>query len=387
MDSSLSNRRVPSSRIWTLFRLVGADGIGRFAKTIRDLHRVWRFPFVHTTLFFLRRFGFYALDAVSRGIRDLHDRIGHTDDFTQQAADVLARLFGPKAPTNGYVIWCETYSRRSAGNYCLHRLCHDLNQRGICAVMAGDPYPPAEGLVAPVVIRRQAKRLVRRGFVAVYPEIVCGNPLKAPRVVRWCLNKPGVLGGDKTYAATEKVFTYADAFRFAIQSPVIGKLYLPTIDETLFFDNGVPSECRALTCYYTGKSGYRPGFINPNETLEITRTYPKREELGKIFRQTRTLYSFDCTTILVQEALLCGCRVVLIPDGSQSRNDIQNSEFGAAGIRWFGDADTPEADIAARTRQRLNDIRANYERDLTHFIELTLPDAAWAEAKEAAHHA
>ena len=378
-------QNLPQTRIQALKRLLFADGICKFFPTIWKLKRDWGFPIWYTTLFFLRRFGFYGLEAAQKRLDNLQRQCYKSSPASKKAHAILVALRGRHVSTRGYVIWGETYSRNSAGLYCLHRLCNDLNERGICAVLAGDPYPPAENLVAPVVTRHQARQLVKHGFIAVYPEIVRGNPFHAKHVVRWCLNRPGLLGGDRVYAATEKVFSYARAFVPYIQSPLCGKLYLPTIDEDLFFDNGVPAAQRALVCYYTGKTGYKPGFVNPNTAFEITRTRPSRTELGKLFRLTRLLYSFDCTTILIQEALLCGCHVVLIPDGTQSKEDFTNSEFGDAGISWYGEPESTETDTAKLTRQRLDEIRRNYSEDLTRFIELTLPREAWDEKAFSPH--
>ncbi|NTW17510.1 MAG: hypothetical protein HGA41_08660, partial [Syntrophaceae bacterium] len=47
--------------------------------------------------------------------------------------------------------------------------------------------------------------------IVVYPEIVPGNPLNAKKVVRYILNVPGKLGGDKEYDKNEILVAHSEA--------------------------------------------------------------------------------------------------------------------------------------------------------------------------------
>ena len=202
--------------------------------------------------------------------------------------------------------------------------------------MAGSDRP-APNLEAPLLALADAQRLCVNGFAAVYPETAVGNPLGASTVVRWVLNRPGLLGGDAKYDAGEHVFYYSDVYLPYIRNAVRGKLYLPMIDESIFFcdsqESGDLAE-RTLACYYIGKSTWKEGYCDRGRTFEITRDTPPKSELGKLFRASRVLYCFDNSTILVYEALMCGCPVVIIPDGTQTEEDYSRLELGTDGIAW-----------------------------------------------------
>jgi hypothetical protein len=179
-----------------------------------------------------------------------------------------------------------------------------------------------------------AALLCAAGYVAIYPETISGNPLGSKTTVRWVLNRPGLLGGDEVYADSELVFSYSDAFTPYIKNPVVGKLYMPTINERLFYCDDQKMSKRSLACFYVGKSQWKPGIVNRKHAFEITREYPSKQELGKLFRASRVLYCFDNSTILIYEALLCGCPVVIVPDGTQTPRDFEQLELGMDGISW-----------------------------------------------------
>lgn len=270
----------------------------------------------------------------------------------------------------GYIIYALNYSRQSAGLYCLYKLCHDLNSAGFQSFMTWTNYTPSD-LNAPVISIRHAKRLAKQGYIVVYPEIISGNPLKANKVVRWVLNKPGTLGGDLHFCDQELIFIYANVFGTAVTNTISGKLFLPTIDESIFYDDGRLRCERSLECYYLGKSSWKDGYVTPTTAFEITRTSPKRTELGKLFRASRVLYCFDNTTILIYEAIMCGCPVVLIPDGTQTFKDYQNSELGMNGINWGiipGQAATPDTHAF---KLHYASVKKEYYEQLEGFIKKT----------------
>ena len=299
------------------------------------------------------------------------------DGLSSELGKTRQQTFCKVGGVRGFIIYAFDYNRRSGGNYSLYRLCHDLNMRGIPAYVFGTNFTAVD-LCAPVVSVWRARRLSRHGFVVVYPEVIHGNPLHAKQVVRWVMNRPGVLGGDRVYDGHEHVITYSDMFTNSIRNHVEGKLYLPTIDETIFFDDGRPVSQRTLECYYTGKAGYKPGFVNSENLFKITRTYPARAELGKLFRASRTLYSFDNTTILVHEALMCGCRVVLIPDGTQTRETLARNELGMTGVYWFGDvlpSDEEPHELAKRVHMYYEQVKRDYQKQLDRLVKSMLGES------------
>ena len=270
----------------------------------------------------------------------------------------------------GYVIVAPNYASNSAGVGCLYRLCDELNRRGFPSRIAGSNLTTRD-LMAPLVSWDKAKQLCSRGYAAVYHEAVVGNPLRARTVARWVLNRPGLLGGEEVYDQSEHVFYYCNAFLPYIRNRVVGKLFMPTIDESLFFcDDGDPSK-RSLECFYVGKSQWKDGIIDRSRVFEITRETPPKKELGKLFRASRVLYCFDNSTILAYEAILCGCPVVIIPDGTQTREDYERSELGMDGIAWGPEElDRVKVNVPG-LRRRYKQVKREFIQQLDDFIAIT----------------
>jgi hypothetical protein len=185
------------------------------------------------------------------------------------------------------------------------------------------------------------------------------------------LNRPGLLGGEEAYDQSEQVFYYCNAFLPYIRNRVVGKLYMPTIDESLFFCEDGDQSKRSLECFYVGKSQWKEGLIDRSRVFEITRDTPPKKELGKLFRASRVLYCFDNSTILAYEAILCGCPVVIIPDGTQTREDYERLELGMDGIAWgMEELDRVKADVP-KLRQRYEQVKREYVEQLERFIAIT----------------
>lgn len=273
----------------------------------------------------------------------------------------------------GFVIVAPPFVANSAGVGCLYRLCHELRALGFQAVMAvvADGRQPVPGLDTPIIDLSLAQVLCDRGFTAIYPETIPGNPLAAASVIRWVLNRPGLLGGDAIYSDDEHVFYYSEVFRPYIQNRIAGKLYLPTIDESIFFADENRSARRGLECFYVGKSVWRDGVINRDRTFEITRDFPAKAELGKLFRAARVLYCFDNSTILTYEALLCGCPVVVIPDGTQSRQDYENLELGMDGIAWGIEEYRGEPVDVPGLRARYAQVKRDFRQQLWQLVRVS----------------
>jgi hypothetical protein len=288
----------------------------------------------------------------------------------------------------GYVIVAPNFTPNSAGIVCLYRLCDELNRRGFPSYVAGSNITTWD-LVAPLICRSRAIHLCSQGYTAVYHETVRGNPLRARHVARWVLNRPGLLGGEKIYDDSEQVFYYCNAFLPYIQNRVLGKLYMPTIDESIFFCEDGDVSKRSLECFYIGKSQWKDGLIDRSKVFEITRNSPPKKELGKLFRASRVLYCFDNSTILAYEAILCGCPVVIIPDGTQTRADYESLELGMDGMAWgLEELGRVKLDLPG-LRRRYEQVKKDYVEQLQRFIEITqdrassLPRAAMPSKRAA----
>jgi hypothetical protein len=274
----------------------------------------------------------------------------------------------------GYLIWVPNYESNSAGVKSLYQLCNDLNELGYQSFVFGAMICAPSFLNSPLIKASFARRLGKRGYVAVYPEIVRGNPIGSRKVARWVLNKPGYLGGEAVYDRSEKIFYYADGYRESIKNEISGQLLLPTLDESIFFDDGRPFGSRSLVCFYVGKSKWKEGFFDKKAAFEIKRDSPGRIELGHLFRAAKVLYCFDNSTILTYEALLCGCPVVIIPDGTQSKEDYIHSELGIDGIAWGVEELGRAAPNPASLRQKVAIQRQVYREQLLEFVRITQAD-------------
>lgn len=265
-----------------------------------------------------------------------------------------------------YLIWTFPYDRTTGGVKVLHRLCHELRALGHNAYLTTSGTNPE--WYTPVADGVKQRKLIEDGAIVVYPEVVSGNPLHAKRVVRWILNEPGKLGGDKTYDPTELRFAF---MRQLLQDGMHEQdvLYLPTIEPELFYPG--KGERRG-TCCYVGKAKRRPNI--PRDWVEITREFPKmRKELAELFRKSERFVCFDNLTALYDESRICGCPTVIIPDGSYTRDDYGRSEMGLDGLAYGqGGAEWQRAVATVRKANELYQaIRQRFGKQLVRFVART----------------
>jgi hypothetical protein len=214
-----------------------------------------------------------------------------------------------------YLVWSYDYAHASGGPKVLNRLCHELNEAGQEAYI-GNGYRTNPEWNTP-------NGVMDDDTIAIYPEVVSGNPWEAKHVVRWVLNVPGLLGGDTSYDPAETVFTWDQ--RFLAGAPL---LHLPAIETDIYTDRREP---RAGELYYVGK-----GYLGaPEGAAPITHEMrADRHALADALNRATLLRCFDETTAMVQIAFLCGCPVIvngrrLEPNGFRDEYLAQWSVFQA----------------------------------------------------------
>ena len=226
----------------------------------------------------------------------------------------------------------------------LFRLCHYLNEFGENAFMLANDdkflEKPGNDLnIGIPITRREFEAMDPGKTVAVYPEMVYGNPLDAKIVVRWILNAPGVCGGDGIFDADDFIFIYSDYFK-PEGCAVDGKLtiYNPYFEN--FTDDGLP---RQGTCYLIRKGWQKPLVHHPKDALLIDDYGDKggNDYLRQCFNRFETFISYDHATLACVQAALCGCLSIVIPDGVTTAQEWRLANpMAAYGVAYgFDDVD------------------------------------------------
>lgn len=257
-----------------------------------------------------------------------------------------------------YYIETPPYRRSSAGIRVMHMLCHVLNRLGEEAYVFTSEVNPE--LNTPTVTEDVVRRHLQAGRepIVVYPEIVSGNPRRAKSVVRYVLNVPGLIGGDKTFADTELIYAYGQSLLPA-NAPPGNVLFFPSVDTGLFNnrDNPLDTQRQGILVY----PGRHLNALKEHPELAhgtvITSTWPaSRAELAALMRRSETLYCFESTAIAL-EAVLCGCPAVVLRSPLFDGHAISSAELGREGLAF---SDAP--DEVAYARRTVGQMQATYQR-------------------------
>ncbi|MDR3395078.1 MAG: glycosyltransferase [Parasulfuritortus sp.] len=224
-----------------------------------------------------------------------------------------------------YYIYGLDYRQSSAGVRVLHYLCHALNELGEEAYISANvtsPYLRTPRLTNKIVNRHaQSGRMP----IALYPEVVPGNPFQSAVVARWILNKPGHIGGETVFAPGEILFAYQGIY--IPEGSQAHFLYIPAVDGRIFHNrDGMADGKRQGACFYAHKYLVFGGKLTEHakDAVSLCQDIPRsHEEIADILRQSEVLYSYEPSAI-VTEALHCGCPVVIVP----SRYLEENYDYG-----------------------------------------------------------
>jgi len=222
-------------------------------------------------------------------------------------------------------IYCSAYEQKSYGIRILYTLAAEISRLGREArCLCFSPRPafrlPSELEAITQYLDEGEKPDISDEDIVVYSDSEKGNPLGAKRVVRYLLNKPGVLTGALVdYGPSDYIVEY---------SPLVGihfpKLFLLNDDRELI-DRWAGSRREDSVAFYFGKieKKNRSKFWRIIARVRkdfsghylITRRYPRdRDELFSILSKVSLLVSLDPLTNLNYEAALLGTPVLLLND-------------------------------------------------------------------------
>lgn len=212
-----------------------------------------------------------------------------------------------------YYIFSPQYTAKSAGGRALHHLCHALNEMGQEAYIIGCE-TECLTLRTPLlsvndVLRHQQTAMTP---IMVYPEVVSGNPLNMPLVVRWLLNQAGHLGGGD-FAGEDMIFSFSASYVKENSSAQL--LNIPVINNAVFNnENNAFDENRQGACFYAHKylaKGYKLTEHAEQATSLCQDVQLTPQDIANILRRSEVLYCYEPSAI-IGEAVLCGCPVIII---------------------------------------------------------------------------
>jgi hypothetical protein len=279
-----------------------------------------------------------------------------------------------------YYVYAPEYNRMSAGIRVLHHLAHHLSLAGEDVYVASETHKDLKGTK---ITQQIFDHHMRVGFkpIVIYPETCTGNPVKAKNVVRYLLNYPGRLGGDKTYPKNEMVWAYSEELLHDQDEKFKNNvLDIPVVDRKIFYPP-VGISHRSGICFYAEKVRLSNTEITHEKAQNCLEIYGKscgrlaqtQEQIAEIFRRSEMFYTYE-PTALSTEATLCGCPVTMM------RSDYYSTNIGGMppGHVWSGSWGKPRTDNAiAYYEKRLNSVPAQ----ISKFIEETQKGAKDAVQK------
>lgn len=265
-----------------------------------------------------------------------------------------------------YIIQIGDYRTNSGGVRVMHQLAQNLAKKGY------ETFVTTEKLM-PEAHYRTFNGEIKDTDIVVYGDRVTGNPLKAKNIYRYLLHFPEHWQKDIDIDPN-KTFLFTELLQ-------VGKyknckiLYTPVIEQDLFVEAGYKNNRGLKTVKWLGKGKDTADMLTYNlfkTDKVITSNDPgTREAVANLLAQSSRFYSFDMYTLLIYESALAGCLPVIIPDGTFTRKQYENTIIGLNGIA-FGIKDIQRAlDTKKDFLPAYNKQIHISEKQLDKFIKIT----------------
>ncbi|MDT8372170.1 MAG: hypothetical protein RQ783_09330 [Gammaproteobacteria bacterium] len=245
-----------------------------------------------------------------------------------------------------YVIYSPPYDNNSGGSIVLHKLCYLLRQQGEMGFVWYSNKPHINDMISWQGIKRficyignkknrspydltLANYKSLKDAVVIYPEVVNGNPLRVKNVVRWFLNKPGVLTGDICFGSNDLFFYYDIHFNDPeINKNLLNQLKVVEIQSSTY--KYINEQKRSDACYMVRKGQYRSLDYHGDATCidNLDHKY-----VALIFNTCKYFICYDLYTMYSRYAAMCGCIPIVVPEKGMTKEQwlpIVKDRYGIA---------------------------------------------------------
>lgn len=279
-----------------------------------------------------------------------------------------------------FLIMSESYSPDIGGYIVLHKLCDELNRLGYLTKLVPaynnfvfnknnivvpflkfikerirrcKSYRVNPDLITPIVRLDELKNS-EEGWVAIYPEVISGNPLNAKHVVRWFLHHPGFHNKNFFYGVDELYFKYHSGINIPTSLKAsASELELRIVHYPLELYNLVGvSENRVGSAYSIRKGIGKKIVHDLGDSILIDGK--SHQEISEIFKRVKVFYSYDPYTAYSTFAVLCGCDSVVVPDAGISIDCWLPDAAHRAGIAYGVESITGARSERSKLVERVN---------------------------------
>ena len=262
-----------------------------------------------------------------------------------------------------------SYNENSGGIVVLHKLCDQLNRLGYEAYVMPyrysyyfsrynffsecfkflkwsvrnwlKPFKINKSFITPIFPKF---RRITDEYIAVYPEVVFGNPLRAKNVVRWLLHQPGYHEGVFYYLPGELIYKFNSAISdFEYPGSFTSKKLLKVIHypKEIYYPP-LNDKRRSGTAYCIRKGKGKTFVKDHKHDVLIDRL--DHNQVANVFRKSKYFISYDEHTAYSIFAVLCGCISVVVPGEGVDIETWYPSEEDRYGIAYgLNDLDRAKA--------------------------------------------
>ncbi|MBQ4849016.1 hypothetical protein [Pseudoalteromonas sp. MMG012] len=264
-----------------------------------------------------------------------------------------------------YIIFAPSYDENVGGSISMHRLCHLINEKGAEAYLWHDGksnFNKCSSFNTPEIFTDKVN-----DYIVVYMDVVSGNPISCPHVVRWFLNKPGFFSGKISYGVSELYFRFQDTFSH--EKLPSEKLYVAYFVKHYYSKKN--HENREGSCYMMRKGRGREIVHDVADSVLIDGL--SHEETAMVFNKSKYFYCYDLYSAYSSFAAMCGCIPIVIPEEGLSESNWQPDTRLRYGIA-YGDSESQilyAKETARNLLMLIEQLEFESEANVEKFIERT----------------
>jgi hypothetical protein len=190
----------------------------------------------------------------------------------------------------------------------------------------------------------------RKTYIVLYPDVIYGNFLKAPKVVRWFLFHNRYKDMPNAYGKNDLFISYRKYFNDYNLNPEERNVQLTYFNRNLYKQYNFGE--RKGNCYIIRKGHNRTDLPNSFDGPVIDFGMDE-EEIVRILNTSKYCYSYDTQTFYSTIAAVCGCISIVVCEPGKSKTDYLSPEEckNSVGIA-YGDSQE-ELEQAVNTREQL----------------------------------